>query len=47
MIRPKMVIPMHYNTFPPIAQDGEAFAEKVREAGVEAKVLKPGESLAL
>jgi len=47
MIRPKMVIPMHYNTFPPIAQDAQNFAEKVREAGVEAKVLKPGESLEL
>ena len=45
MIRPKLVIPMHYNTFPPIAQDVEAFAGAVREAGFQAKVLRPGEIL--
>ncbi len=47
MIRPKLVIPMHYDTFPFIVQDPEAFAERVRALGVEAKVLKPGESIEL
>ena len=47
MIRPKLVIPMHYNTFPPITQDAEAFAASVREAGFQAKVLQPGESLSV
>jgi L-ascorbate metabolism protein UlaG (beta-lactamase superfamily) len=28
-IKPKMVIPMHYNTFPQIEQDPEDFADKV------------------
>ena len=45
MIRPKLVVPMHYNTFPPIAQDADAFAAAVREAGFQAAVLHPGESL--
>lgn len=45
MIRPKLVIPMHYDTFPPIKQDAGAFAEAVKSAGFDAKVLRPGESL--
>ena len=44
MIRPKLVIPMHYDTFPPIAQDADAFAAAVEAAGFKAKVLRPGES---
>ena len=45
MIRPKMVIPMHYDTFPAIAQDPEAFAVAVEALGVRAKVLRPGDSV--
>jgi L-ascorbate metabolism protein UlaG (beta-lactamase superfamily) len=39
------VIPMHYDTFPPIETDAEAFKAEV-EAGGSAQVvlLKPGES---
>lgn len=44
MIQPRMVIPMHYNTFPPITQDADAFAEQVRKAGFEAQILAPGEA---
>ena len=45
-IRPKCVIPMHYNTFPPIRQDGAAFCEAVREhVGCDAVLLQPGESV--
>lgn len=47
MIRPKLAVPMHYNTFPPIAQDPEAFAASVRAAGFQAQVLRPGESLCI
>ena len=47
MIRPKLVVPMHYNTFPPIAQDPEVFAASVRAAGFQAQVLRPGESLCI
>jgi L-ascorbate metabolism protein UlaG (beta-lactamase superfamily) len=47
MIEPKVVIPIHYNTWPPIAQDPKAFAKAV--AGVmgsrtKVQVLAPGES---
>lgn len=31
MIRPKLVLPSHYNTWPPIAQDAAAWARTVRE----------------
>lgn len=44
-VAPKAVIPMHYNTFPLIAQDGEAF-RRVVEAdmpGVQCYLLTPGE----
>jgi len=42
----KTVIPCHYNTFPPIRQDPEAFRQKVTARVPEAKVviLAPGES---
>lgn len=47
MIQPKLVVPMHYNTFPPIVQDADAFAAAVEEAGFHARVLCPGESLTI
>ena len=47
MIRPKLVIPMHYNTFPAICQDADAFASAVDAAGFRATVLHPGETLHL
>jgi L-ascorbate metabolism protein UlaG (beta-lactamase superfamily) len=43
LIRPKAVLPIHYNTFPPIVQDGEAFANRAKLLGVEGRALKPGE----
>lgn len=48
MIAPKIVIPIHYNTWPLIAQDPYAWATRVREE-TDAKpvVLTPGESLTL
>lgn len=47
MIRPGLVIPMHYNTMPPIVQDGAAFAAAAAAAGSRAIPLQPGESLSL
>lgn len=47
MIRPKLTIPMHYNTFPHITQDPAAFAAAVESAGFAAVVLQPGESLTI
>jgi L-ascorbate metabolism protein UlaG (beta-lactamase superfamily) len=31
LLQPKAVLPIHYNTFPPIQQDVQAWAERVRE----------------
>src|SRR5437588_12440319 len=46
LIGPKKVIPIHYNTWPPIAQDAEAWASQVRqETAAEVIVLKPGEDM--
>ncbi|HEY3474034.1 MAG TPA: metal-dependent hydrolase [Anaerolineales bacterium] len=48
LVRPKVVIPIHYNTFDLIAQDADAWAERVRqETDTQAVVLKPGESYSL
>ena len=45
MIQPKLTIPMHYDTFPAIRQDADAFAAAVKAAGFHAEVLHPGETL--
>jgi L-ascorbate metabolism protein UlaG (beta-lactamase superfamily) len=42
-IGPRVVIPMHYDTWPPIAQDTEAFRAQVG-GSAEVVVLKPGEA---
>lgn len=48
MIQPKHVIPIHYNTWELIAQDVQAWAERVKnETGAEVHVLKPGEIFSL
>ncbi len=48
LLRPKHVIPIHYNTWDLIAQDPVSWADRVKaEAGAEVHVLKPGESFTL
>ncbi len=42
-----VVIPCHYNTFPPIETDAGAFASDVEAAGKRAIVLAPGEETEL
>jgi L-ascorbate metabolism protein UlaG (beta-lactamase superfamily) len=45
LLRPKHVIPIHYNTFALLAQDAAAWARRVEaETDTKAHVLKPGES---
>ncbi len=46
MLKPKAVIPMHYKTFPVLAQSADAFVKIVKEKVPKVKVvtLKPGES---
>jgi L-ascorbate metabolism protein UlaG (beta-lactamase superfamily) len=47
-LRPKVVIPGHYNTFPVIHQDANAWAAEVRRQGISIPaVLNPGESYTL
>lgn len=41
LLKPKIVVPVHYNTFPPIEQDPADFTKLVEDA--EVQVLKPGE----
>jgi L-ascorbate metabolism protein UlaG (beta-lactamase superfamily) len=41
------VVPIHYDTFPPIKQDGAAFVERLAELDIRGKALKPGETLRL
>jgi L-ascorbate metabolism protein UlaG (beta-lactamase superfamily) len=48
LLQPKHVIPIHFNTFDLISQDGQAWAKKVEaETGAKVHVLKPGESYTL
>ncbi len=45
LLEPKVVIPIHYNTWPPIRQDAEAWVKHVNaETKVKALLIKPGES---
>ncbi|ASJ05911.1 metal-dependent hydrolase [Thermococcus pacificus] len=46
LLKPRKVIPMHYNTWPPIAQDPEEFKRLVGDKA-EVVILEPGESLEL
>ena len=48
LLAPKAVLPCHYNTWPPIAQDAAAWAERIRrEQLAEPQVLEPGGSFTL
>lgn len=48
MLKPKIVIPMHYNTFPQIRQNIEYFVDKVKALNLASVVvLKPGDSFTL
>jgi len=48
LIRPKHVVPIHYNTWPLIEQDPDSWAARVTsETDTQVHVLKPGESITL
>lgn len=45
-LKAKYVIPVHYNTWPPIVQDVEAFKAEVEETtGSKVLIVKPGETI--
>ncbi|MCD1259354.1 metal-dependent hydrolase [Paenibacillus athensensis] len=46
-LKAKRVVPVHYNTFNLISQDGEAFVRALAEKGIAGQLLKPGEALEL
>lgn len=46
-IKPKLVIPMHYNTFPVIKQDPEEFRIKVSKLSINCVIMQAGEVLNL
>jgi L-ascorbate metabolism protein UlaG (beta-lactamase superfamily) len=48
LIEPKKVVPIHYNTWPIIAQDVNAWAARVKaETTAEPIVLQPGQETAV
>lgn len=48
LIQPRRVAPAHYNTWPPIAQDADAWARRVKsETSALPIVLQPGERITL
>ncbi len=44
-LRPRLAVPMHYDTWPLIAQDAGAFAARAAQAGHRVQVLAPGATL--
>jgi L-ascorbate metabolism protein UlaG (beta-lactamase superfamily) len=45
LLAPRVVIPSHFNTWPPIARDAARWAERIKaETGASPVVLKPGET---
>ena len=45
LIKPKLTVPMHYNTFPPIEVDTAHWTNQMNAAGLAARALDPGEHL--
>ena len=44
LLAPQVALPQHYDTWPPIRQDADAWARRVKEeTGVDARALRPGE----
>lgn len=46
-LKPKLAIPIHYNTWPIIAQDGAKFAARAAETGHTVRVMVAGDILEL
>ena len=45
-VKAKHVVPCHYNTFPPIQQDPDAFAANLKqEKGIDCTVMQVGDTL--
>lgn len=46
-LQAKCVVPIHFNTFPLIAQDGEEYVRELGHKGIEGKLVQPGGSFTL
>jgi L-ascorbate metabolism protein UlaG (beta-lactamase superfamily) len=46
-LQPKLTLPMHYDTFPLIAQDTTVWLDQMNKAGLSGQVLRTGESTEL
>jgi L-ascorbate metabolism protein UlaG (beta-lactamase superfamily) len=46
-LKPKVAVPIHYNTWPVIAQDPHAFASRARQSGHHVQAMSPGDVLDL
>lgn len=42
LLRPRVAVPMHYGTFPPLTGDPEVFRAEGEKRGVDVRVLAPG-----
>ena len=47
LVQPKIVVPMHYGTFPPLKGTPQEFIDALGNSAVEVRVMKPGETLAM
>ncbi len=47
LMKPKMVIPMHYGTFPPLKGTPQEFMEALGDSPLKVQVMEPGETLSL
>ena len=47
LLDPKIVIPMHYNTWPPIKADPKIFKKMVEELGKEVIIMNPNQEIEL
>ena len=47
LLQPGTVVPIHYNTFPPIRQDAAAFSSLLAEKDIGCRVLAAGEAFGL
>lgn len=47
LLRPRVAVPMHYGTFPPLTGDPQVFARAGQALGVDVRVLGPGETTEL
>jgi L-ascorbate metabolism protein UlaG (beta-lactamase superfamily) len=47
LIQPKMVVPMHYGTFPPLKGTPQEMIDALGDSPVKVKVMKPGETMTM